>query len=81
MSMTPSTAGVRGLAETLKGLTATPGGRRLVEGVMDMFGGTQPADRRSDPDVVARATHELALIDLTDDLARMKAPLWAALAS
>jgi pimeloyl-ACP methyl ester carboxylesterase len=70
-----TTAGVRGLAETLKGLTATPGGRRLVEGVMEMFGGTQPPNRRSDPDVVARATHELALIDLTDDLARVRAPL------
>ena len=70
-----TTAGVRGLAETLKGLSATPGGRRLVEGVMEMFGGTQPPDRRSDPDVVARATHELALIDLTSDLPRIKAPL------
>jgi pimeloyl-ACP methyl ester carboxylesterase len=70
-----TTAGVRGLAETLKGITATPGGRRLVEGVMGMFGGTQPADRRSDPDVVARATHELALIDLTPDLPKIRAPL------
>jgi pimeloyl-ACP methyl ester carboxylesterase len=70
-----TTTGVRGLAETLKGITATPGGRRLVEGVMEMFGGTQPADRRSDPDVVARATHELALIDLTSDLQKIRTPL------
>lgn len=70
-----TTAGVRGLAETLKGLTATPGGRRLVESAMEMFGGAQPADRRSDPDVVARATHELALTDLTSELPKIKAPL------
>jgi N-formylmaleamate deformylase len=70
-----SAAGVRGLADALKGLTATPGGRRLVESAIEMFGGARPVDQRSDPDVVARATHELAVADLTDELARVKAPL------
>jgi N-formylmaleamate deformylase len=70
-----SATGVRGLADALRGLTATPGGRRLVESAIQMFGGAQPVDRRSDPDVVARATHELALTDLTPELARIKAPL------
>jgi N-formylmaleamate deformylase len=68
-------AGVRGLADALKGLTATPGGRRLVESAIEMFGGARPVDRRSDPDVVARATHELAVSDFSDELARVKAPL------
>jgi pimeloyl-ACP methyl ester carboxylesterase len=70
-----TSSGARQLADALRGITATPGGRRLVESVMEMFGGTQPPDRRSDPDVVARATHELATTDLTPELARIKAPL------
>lgn len=70
-----SPAGVRGLANALRGLTATPGGRRLVESAIQMFGGAEPGDRRSDPDVVARATHELALTDLTPELAKIRAPL------
>jgi pimeloyl-ACP methyl ester carboxylesterase len=68
-------SGARQLANALQGITATPSGRRLVESVMDMFGGPQPPDRRSDTDVVARATHELAVTDLTPDLPRIKAPL------
>jgi pimeloyl-ACP methyl ester carboxylesterase len=69
-----SASGVRGLAESLRGLTATPGGRRLVESVMGLFG-NDPADGRSDADVVARATHELAVTDLTPELPRIVAPL------
>jgi pimeloyl-ACP methyl ester carboxylesterase len=69
-----SAAGVRGLAESLRGLTATPGGRRLVESVMGMFG-NDPTDGRSDADVVARATHELAVTDLTPELRKIVAPL------
>ncbi|HEX8444642.1 MAG TPA: alpha/beta hydrolase [Allosphingosinicella sp.] len=68
-------SGVRGLANALQGLTATPDGRRMVESVMEMFGGPQPADRRSDADVVARATHELAVTDLSGELSRIRAPL------
>lgn len=83
VDMTPQPAGfvgssasnVRGLADALQGLTATPGGRRLVESAMEMFGGVQPANRRSDTDVVARATHELAVTDLSSDLRRIRAPL------
>jgi pimeloyl-ACP methyl ester carboxylesterase len=70
-----SAAGVRGLADALQALTATPNGRRLVESAVEMFGGPQPGDRRSDTDVVARATHELAVTDLTAELSRIKAPL------
>jgi pimeloyl-ACP methyl ester carboxylesterase len=70
-----SAAGVRGLAEALRGIGSTPGGRRLVESVMGMIGGGEKVDSRSDPDVVARATHELAITDLTPELGRIKAPL------
>ena len=65
----------RSIVDALKGLTATPNGRRLVESAIQMFGGAEPGDRRSDPDVVARATHELALTDLTAELLRIKAPI------
>ena len=70
-----SAAGMRGLAHTLQALTATPSGQRLIESAMEMFGGPQPRDHRSDTGVVARATHELAVTDLTPELARIKAPL------
>jgi pimeloyl-ACP methyl ester carboxylesterase len=70
-----SAAGVRGLAETLRGISSTPEGRRLVGSVIGMFGGSDKIDTRSDPDVVARATHELAVIDLTRELPKISAPL------
>lgn len=69
-----SAAGIRGLAETLRNLGSTPGGRRLIGSVIGMFGSDR-VDSRSDPDVVARATHELAGIDLTAELPKIKAPL------
>ena len=70
-----SASGVRGIAESLRGLSATPGGRRLVESVIGMLSGSAKVDSRSDPDVVARATHELALTDLTPELPKITAPL------
>lgn len=70
-----SAAGVRGLAEALRGLSQTPGGKRLIEGAIEAFGGARPLVKRSDADVVARATHELAITDLTTELGRIRAPL------
>lgn len=70
-----SAAEARGLAEALRDVTATAGGRRLVESAIRMFGNPEPPGRNSDPDVVARATRELAVTDLTDELARIAAPL------
>jgi pimeloyl-ACP methyl ester carboxylesterase len=67
-------AGVSGIAEALRNIGATPGGRRLIESVIGMMG-SEKVDGRSDPDVVARATHELAGTDLTPELPRIKAPL------
>jgi pimeloyl-ACP methyl ester carboxylesterase len=58
----------------LRNISATPGGRQLVQSFVGMFGG-EKVDGRSDPDVVARATHELAGTDLTPELPKIKAPL------
>jgi pimeloyl-ACP methyl ester carboxylesterase len=69
-----SAAEMRGLADTLRDLSNTPGGRDLVVSAIRMFGGPEAANR-SDPDVVARATHELAITDLTPELPRIAAPL------
>jgi pimeloyl-ACP methyl ester carboxylesterase len=70
-----SASGVRGLADALRDLGTTPSGRRLVESLMGMFGHPESTNSRSDPDLVARATHELALLDLGPQLPRIKAPL------
>lgn len=58
---------LRGLADSLRGISATPGGRRLVESLLGSFA----ADRNSDADVVARAMHDLSSVDLTPELARI----------
>jgi N-formylmaleamate deformylase len=71
-------AGMRGLADSLRDLSATPGGRRLVESAIRLFGNPESG---ADPDVTARATHELALTDLTAELPRIAAPLTVVYAS
>jgi pimeloyl-ACP methyl ester carboxylesterase len=76
-----SAEGVRGLADTLGGLAAAPGGRELVASLIGMFGDGSAASARSDPDVVARATHELAVTDLRPELAKIRAPLTVVYAS
>ena len=58
---------MRGLADNLRNLSATPGGRRLVESLIGSFA----TDRNSDPDVVARAMHDLSMVDLTPELPRI----------
>jgi pimeloyl-ACP methyl ester carboxylesterase len=65
----------RGLAEGLGDLTARPGGRALVSGLISLFAPQADQSGRSDPDVVARASRELALLDLGPQLARIAAPL------
>jgi N-formylmaleamate deformylase len=72
---------MRGLADTLRDLSSSPGGRRLVESAIRLFGNDQAEASRSDPDVVARATHELAITDLTPELSRIAAPLTVLYAS
>lgn len=71
-----SASGIRPLADGLRDIfTGSQGGRRLLENLMGRFGGESDAARQSDPDVVARASHELALLDLTPDLPRITAPM------
>ena len=70
--------GMRGLADSLRDLGSTPGGRRLVESAIRLFGNPEGG---ADPDVTARATHELALTDLTPELPRITAPLTVVYAS
>lgn len=71
-------AGMRSLADSLRDLSTTPGGRRLVESAIKLFGNPEGG---ADPDVTARATHELALTDLTAELPRIAAPLTVVYAS
>jgi pimeloyl-ACP methyl ester carboxylesterase len=70
-----SASGIRGLADTLNDLRGTPLGRSLIDSAIRVFGNDQIDNLKSDPDVVARAAHELALADLTPELPRIKAPL------
>jgi pimeloyl-ACP methyl ester carboxylesterase len=77
VDMLPQPAGLFGssaaslgpLANSLRSIASSASGRRLVES----FLGSR--SDRSDPDVVSRAMHELANIDLTRDLAKIKAPM------
>ena len=73
-------AGIGGLADLLEGITGTTAGQSLVEAAIRMFGDPTEASR-SDPNVVARATNELARTDLTPDLPRIAAPLTVVYAS
>ncbi|MFN3943444.1 MAG: alpha/beta fold hydrolase [Allosphingosinicella sp.] len=74
VDMLPQPAGLLGssaanmgpLANSLRDLAATPGGRRLFESFL--------GNRGSDSDVVARAMHELATTDLTTELGRIRVP-------
>jgi pimeloyl-ACP methyl ester carboxylesterase len=70
-----SASGMRGLADALRGLGATEGGRGLIDSAIKLFGNDQAENTRSDRDVVARATHELAVTDLTRELPNIAAPL------
>jgi len=70
-----SASGMRGLAGLLRGLGGSEGGRGLIDSAIRMFGNDSAENSRSDPDVVARATEELAVADLTPELARISAPL------
>jgi N-formylmaleamate deformylase len=70
-----SPASISGLADTLRDLGGTAFGRSLIDSAIRAFGDDRVANSKSDPDVVARAAHELALTDLTPELPRIRAPL------
>lgn len=68
-------AAIRPFADSLAALfSSSPEGRQVFGSLMAGFGGS-PGRNGSDPDVVARAAHELALVDLTPTLGRIRAPL------
>ncbi len=87
VDMLPQPAGLLGGRATdpfvgqLQRYFATPGGRRLFTSFMTVFSPPDSSHGRSDPDVVARAMHELAGTDLTPQLARIRAPLSVVYAS
>jgi N-formylmaleamate deformylase len=70
-----SPGGIRGLADMLGDLSGTPLGRTLIDSAIRAFGNDSIDNVKSDPDVVARAAHELALTDLTPGLPRVTIPL------
>ncbi|GAO40128.1 hypothetical protein SCH01S_43_00290 [Sphingomonas changbaiensis NBRC 104936] len=64
------------LADALfNGLMSSPQGRSTLDALIGQFGGSGVSNSRSDSGVVARATHELATMDLTPELPRITAPL------
>jgi pimeloyl-ACP methyl ester carboxylesterase len=70
-----SASGMRGIASLLRDLGGTESGRSLIDSAIRMFGNDAAENSRSDRDVVARASHELAVTDLTPELSRIAAPL------
>jgi pimeloyl-ACP methyl ester carboxylesterase len=81
VDMTPAGAGMVGGTASGMGLFATrlgnyfsgtKGGRQMFQQLMGMFG-ADPSE--NDPDTVASALQELAKIDLTPDLHKIKAPM------
>ena len=76
-----SATGIRQLADVLQSLSGTAFGQGLIDEAVRMFGNEAPVNARSDRDVVARAAHELALVDLTPELPRIRPPLTVVYAS
>lgn len=63
------------LAQGLQSMMGSREGRQLLSGIVAAFTPPAAVDARSDPDVVTRAMHDLGTINLTADLARIRAPL------
>lgn len=87
VDMTPQPTSLYGgamgsqLARGLQSMVSRREGRQLLSGLIAAFTPPAAADARSDPDVVARAMHDLGTIDLTGDLPRIRAPLTVLYAS
>jgi N-formylmaleamate deformylase len=89
VDMLPQPAGLVGgtadnlgpLAESLKGVMNSQAGRDLFASLLTSFSPPDRGNRRSDPDVVARSMQELARINLSGDLRRMRTPLTVVYAS
>ena len=87
VDMLPQPAGLFGssptspLANSLRNWISTPGGRRLIGGLLTAFSPPETSNVHSDPDVVAQSMHELSRMDLTPQLAQIRAPLTVVYAS
>src|SRR5437868_1627793 len=83
VDMYPQPAGLFGgtaqSVSPLASIIASSGGRRLFANLMTAFSPPEIATH-SDPDVVGRAAHDLALTDLTAELPRIRAPMTIAYA-
>ena len=81
VDMTPQPTSLYGgamgsqLARGLQSMVSSREGRQLLSGIISAFTPPAAAEARSDPDVVARAMHDLGTINLTRDIARIRAPL------
>ena len=83
VDMLPQPAGLIGGTSTslgpfgdrLRGMLASPGGRRVLGSLMSAFSPPDTGERASDPDLVGRALHDLARIDLSNRLAAIRAPM------
>jgi pimeloyl-ACP methyl ester carboxylesterase len=88
VDMLPQPAGLFGgnardlgaMASGFGAMLSTPGGRQLFANILGAFSPPQVA-QRSDPDVVAEAMSELAALDLTAQLGRIRSPLTVVYAS
>lgn len=69
-----------GLGALAQQLGSTVEGRRLMGALVARFGASPPG-RASDPDLVARASSELARTDLAPELPRIRAPMTVLFAS
>lgn len=81
VDMTPQPTSLYGgevasqLATGLQSMVGSRQGRQLLSSIISAFSPPEAADSRSDPDVVARAMHELGTVNLTGELSRIRAPL------
>ncbi|MGZ8361107.1 MAG: alpha/beta fold hydrolase [Allosphingosinicella sp.] len=86
VDMLPQPAGLFGgsavdMGPLANSLMSSATGRRLFGSLMSAFSPPDASTRRSDPDVAARAMHDLAGMDLGPQLARLRAPLTIVYAS
>ena len=87
VDMLPQPAGLFGssgsdpLANTVRNMISTPGGRRLVASILGSFSPPEAANRRSDPDVVGRAMQDLSTVDLGPQLPSIRSPMTVVYAS
>lgn len=81
VDMTPQPTAMYGgnavadLAAGMRDLMQDPNTRRLLSGLISAFSPPEEGGRKSDPDVVARAMHDLGTVNLTGDLPRLRVPL------